>query len=91
MNELDDKIIVTMDDGSEAEYTIIDNTIIAGEGYVLVTDAPDDEDGMCYVWKDVSGPDDEEAVYESILDEKEEEAVLKVFQKKLAEDFDIEF
>lgn len=90
-NAVDNKIVVLMDDGSEVEYTVIDNTIIQGVGYVLVTDAPDDEDGECYVWKDVSNPEDDEAIYESIMDEKEEEAVFKVFQEQLAGDVDIEF
>lgn len=80
-----------MDDGSEVEYTILDNTIIGGTGYILVTDAPDDEDGMCYIMKDVSESDDSEAIYESIMDEEEEKAVFKVFQEQLGEDIDIEY
>lgn len=88
---MDNKIFVVTEDGTEEEYTIIDSTVIAGTGYVLVTDAPDDEDGECYVWKDVSDPSDEEAVYESVMDEAEEEAVFKVFQEQLGEEIDIEF
>lgn len=87
----DNKIVMIMDDGSEVEYTILDNTIIGGTGYILVTDAPDDEDGMCYIMKDVSESDDSEAIYESIMDEEEEKAVFKVFQEQLGEDIDIEY
>lgn len=86
----DDKIVMIMDDGSEVEFTILDSTVMAGTGYILVTDAPEDEDGECYVMKDVSDPDDEEAVYESIMDEEEEKAVFKVFQEQLADEVDIE-
>jgi len=86
----DDKIVMVMDDGSEVEFTILDSTILAGKGYILVTDAPEDEDGMCYVMKDVSEPDDEEAVYEDVTDEAEEEAVMKVFREQLKDEIDIE-
>lgn len=79
-----------MDDGSEVEFTILDSTILGGRGYILVTDAPDDEDGECYVMKDVSEPDDEEAVYESVADDEEFEAVFKVFQEQLKDELDIE-
>ncbi|MBQ0100925.1 MAG: DUF1292 domain-containing protein [Eubacteriales bacterium] len=86
----DDKIVMIMDDGSEVEFTILESTILGGKGYILVTDAPDDEDGECYVMKDVSGPDDEEAVYESVADDKEAEEVFKVFQELLKDEIDIE-
>ena len=86
----DDKIVMIMDDGSEVEFTILESTVLDGKGYILVTDAPDDEDGECYVMKDVSGPDDEEAVYESVADDDEADKVFKVFQELLGDEIDIE-
>lgn len=86
----DDKILMVMDDGSEVEFTILDSTILGGKGYILVTDAPDGESGECYVMKDVSEPDDEEAIYESIADDDETEAVFRVFQEQLKDEIDIE-
>ncbi|MDO4488249.1 MAG: DUF1292 domain-containing protein [Eubacteriales bacterium] len=86
----DDKIVMLMDDGSEVEFTILESTILGGVGYILVTDAPDDEDGDCYVMKDVSGPDDEEAIYESVEDDDEYEAVFNVFSELLDGEIDIE-
>ena len=85
----DNKIIMLLDDGSEIEYTILESTVFGGSNYILVTDAPDDEDGECYVFKDVSRPEDEEAVYESVPDE-EEDAVLSIFREMLEGDIDIE-
>ena len=86
----DNKIVMIMDDGSEIEYTILESTVFGGKTYILVIDAPDDEDGECYVMKDVSEPDEDEALYESIEDDTEEEAVLSIFRQMLEGDIDIE-
>ena len=86
----DNKIVMIMDDGSEVEFTILDSTILGGRGYILVTDAPDDEDGECYIMKDVSEPDDEEAVYESVADDEEADAVFRVFREQLDGEIDID-
>ncbi len=79
-----------MDDGSEVEFTIMESTVFGGKGYILVTDAPDDEDGECYIMKDVSGPDDEEAIYESVEDDAEADAVYAIFQQMLEGEVTIE-
>lgn len=85
----DNKIIMLLDDGSEIEYTILESTVFGGSNYILVTDAPDDEDGECYVFKDVSSAEDDEAVYECVPDD-EEDAVLSIFREMLEGDIDIE-
>lgn len=85
----DNKIVMIMDDGSEVEFTILDSTIFGGKGYILVTDAPEDEDGECYIMKDVSEPEDEEAVYESVADDKEADAVFEIFREQLKDEIDI--
>lgn len=85
-----DQIIMQMEDGSEIEFTILETTKLGGVDYILVTDAPEDEDGECYVMKDVSKDGDEEAVYESVEDEDELDAVFALFEKLLADEIDIE-
>ncbi len=79
----DNIIVMTLDDGSEIEFTILDSTVYKGSSYILVTDAPDDEDGECRVFKEVSEPDADEAVYEDIEDEAEEDAVFDIFEKQM--------
>lgn len=86
----DNKIVMILDDGSEIEFTILESTVFGGSNYILVTDAPDDEDGECYVFKDVSSPEDTEAVYEDISDEAEEDAVFRIFAKMLDGEIEIE-
>lgn len=65
------------DDGS-LELEILEETTVQGISYILVTDAPEGEDGVCYVMKDVSAPEDEEADYEFAEDE-EAESVMEIF------------
>ncbi|MDD5833158.1 MAG: DUF1292 domain-containing protein [Clostridiales bacterium] len=86
----DNSIVMILDDGSEIEFTILESTTFQGHNYILVTDAPDDEDGECRVFKEVSAPDDTEAVYEDIQDEEEENAVFDIFLKMLDGEIDIE-
>ena len=88
----DDRIIMVMDDGSEQEFAILESTQIAGSSYLLVTPSVDDEeeDGECYVLKDVSDPDSEEAIYESVDDDDELDAVFKVFEELLDGEISIE-
>lgn len=85
----DNKILITMDDGTEVEYTVLETTVFGGSNYLLVTDVPDDEDGECFIWKEVSDPDDEEAVYEN-PDDDEADAVMAIFQQMLEGEIDIE-
>lgn len=86
----DNKIVMIMDDGSEVEFTILESTVFGGINYILVTDAPEDEDGECYVMKDVSGPEDAESIYESVDDDNEYEAIVSIFRRMLEGEIDIE-
>lgn len=69
------------EDGS-LELEILEETTVQGVNYILVTDAPEDEDGVCYVMKDISAPEDEEADFEFVEDE-EADAIMDVFAKIL--------
>lgn len=72
------------EDGS-LELEILEETTVQGVNYILVTDAPEDEDGVCYVMKDISAPEDEEADFEFVEDE-EADAIMDVFAKILEGD-----
>ncbi len=75
------RIRMVSEDGS-LELEILEETTVAGVHYILVTDAPEGEDGECYVMKDVSGPYDEEADYE-FAGEEESDTIMDVFSKLL--------
>ena len=83
------RIRLQSDDGN-LELEILEETVVNGVNYILVTDAPEGEDGTCYVTKDISAPEDEEADY-VFAEGDEAESVMDVFAKMLeGEDITIE-
>ena len=83
------RIRLQSDDGN-LELEILEETVVNGVNYILVTDAPEGEDGICYVMKDISAPEDEEADY-VFAEGDEAESVMDVFAKMLeGEDITIE-
>lgn len=87
---MDDKIVMIMDDGTETEFTVLETTTLGGVDYILVTDALDGEDGECYLMKDMSDPEDEEALYVDVEDENERETVMGIFEEMLKDEISIE-
>lgn len=83
------RIRLQSDDGN-LELEILEETVVNGVNYILVTDALEGEDGTCYVMKDISAPEDEEADY-VFAEGDEAESVMDVFAKMLeGEDITIE-
>lgn len=84
-----DKIEFCPEGGESVEFYVLEQTRLGGHDYILVTDAEDEEDGEALILKDVSAPEDTEAVYETVEDEQELEAVCAIFAD-LLEDVDLE-
>lgn len=83
------KIQFTFDETNETvEFFVLEQTMINGTGYILVTDSEED-DAECLILKDTSAKDDSDSVYEIVEDDTELIAVSKVFEE-LLEDVDIE-
>ena len=82
-------ITMVTEDGENVEFSVLEETRIHGKNYLLVTDAPEDEDGECYILKDVSGDQEPEALYEFVEDDRELDSVMGVFEALLS-DADIE-
>ena len=89
MEERTDCITMVTEDGENVEFSVLEETRIHGKIYLLVTDAPEDEDGECYILKDVSGDQEPEALYEFVEDDRELDSVMGVFEALLS-DADIE-
>lgn len=81
-------LTMTTDSGEAVDFFVLEETRINAVNYLLVTDAPEGEDGECYILKDVSGQQEEEAVYEFAQDD-EIDAVFSVFEQ-LLQDADVE-
>ena len=57
--------------------------------YLLVTDSEEEEDGECYILKDVSKAEDSDAVYEFVENDDEMDYLFKIFTE-LMEDMEVE-
>lgn len=82
-----EKIIFTGDEGDSIEFFVLEKTTLGGIDYMLVTDTEED-DGDCYILKDLSNTEDEDGIYEIVDEEVELDAVAQVF-KSLLDDVDI--
>ena len=86
---MEETIIMTDENGENVEFYVLEETRIHGRNYLLVTDAKEDEDGECYILRDMSGADDPEAVYEFVEDDGELGRAVPDFSE-LLDDTDVE-
>lgn len=80
-----EKILFTPEGEEPVEFYVLEQTVIGGQNYILVTDA-EDGDGEAWILKDNSRENDTEAIYEMVEDDKELEALGEIFRKLLDED-----
>lgn len=87
---MDERKITLVDDEQTIEFYVVEETKLNGKNYLLVTDAEDDEEeGDCYILRDMSGAGDSDALYEFVEDEEELEGLMKIFEE-LLDDVDLE-
>ncbi len=81
-----EKITFTPEEGGAVDFYVLEQTMIGGVNYLLVTDA--EENGEALILCDVSAPEEPEAVYEIVEDDEKLNAVADVF-KNMMDDVDI--
>lgn len=82
MNNEDRQITLTSDSGDTVNLYVLEETRINGMNYLLVTDAADDDDeGECYILKDLSKQEDSQALYEFVEDDNEIDYLFKIFSQ----------
>ncbi|MBQ8913026.1 MAG: DUF1292 domain-containing protein [Lachnospiraceae bacterium] len=89
--EKNEKLVFETEDG-DVDFYVLEQTMIAGTNYILVTDDMKSEEGSFLILKEekISDSDNEEiAAYGVIEDENELKAVVKVFDE-LLDDIDLE-
>ena len=86
-----EKIELCPDGGEKVEFYVLEQTRLGGCDYILVTDSMDseEEEGEALILKDISAPEDKEAIYEIVEDERELDAVAEIFSDML-DDIDLE-
>lgn len=86
----EEKITLQTDTGELVDFYVLEETRINGMNYLMVTDAEeDDEDGECYILKDVSKDDDSDAIYEFVENDDELDYLYRIFTE-LLEDMEVE-
>ena len=82
----EEKITLQTDTGETVDFYVLEETRINGMNYLMVTDSEEeDEEGECYVLKDVSKAEDSEAVYEFVENDDELDYLFKIFTELLAD------
>ena len=89
MEENNNFITLSSDDG-DIEVEVIDETVIDGVTYLLVADVVEDvdEEGDCYILKDISKPGDSEANYE-VGPYDEADGIFDTFKNMLKDEIDL--
>lgn len=89
MSNEEKKITLVTDDGEAVDFYVLEETRINGVNYLLVTDSADNDDGECYILKDLSESGDADALYEFVEDDNEIDYLYKIFSE-LLEDADVD-
>lgn len=90
MAQEEKKITLETDAGELVEFYVLEETRINGMNYLMVTDSEeDDEEGECYILKDVSSAEDIEAIYEFVENDDELDYLYRIFSE-LLEDLEVE-
>ncbi len=88
MENKNEKIVFETEDGVE-EFYVLEQTMLGGTNYILVTDDIDGEEGSFLILKEGASSEDDFASYEVLENENELKAVIKIFDE-LLDDFDLE-
>jgi len=73
-----EKIVFQPEGEAPVEFYVLEQTMIAGKSYILVTDT-EEGDGEALILRDLSRPEDTEGIYEEVTDDAELAAIAEVF------------
>ena len=82
------KIVFESEDGNE-EFYVLEQTMLGGINYLLVTDDVEGEEGDFLILKEESTDQGDYVSYDIVEDEDELRSVIGIFNE-LVEDFDLE-
>ncbi len=85
---MDEKIVLTDELGETITLYAVEETRVAGVNYLLA--AQEEGDGSCFILRDVSLPEEAEAIYEIVEEEDELDYLFHIF-KELVGEIDLEY
>lgn len=83
-----EKIVFETEDGKE-EFYVLEQTMLGGINYILVTDDVESDEGDFLILKETKTSEEDFASYEIPEDENEIRSVVSIFNE-LLEDIDLE-
>ena len=87
MEEKSDCIEFETEDGEKVLFYVVEETMLGGINYLLVTDS-EEEEADAYIMREMTDQDGQR-VYELVEDDEELDAVSKIFSE-LLEDIELE-
>lgn len=87
MQEQAESVIFETEDGKKIQFFIIEETMLAGSNYLLVSETMEEE-SEAYILQEMMD-ENEERIYEMVEDESKLEALSKIFHE-LLENVDIQ-
>ena len=75
------------EDGKKVPFYVVEETVLGGTSYLLVTDS-EEEEAEAYIMREITDQDGQ-GIYEMVEDDSELEAVSKIFSE-LLEDIELE-
>ncbi len=87
MEEKSDCIEFETEDGEKVLFYVVEETMLGGINYLLVTDS-EEEEADAYIMREMTDQDGQ-GVYETVEDDEELDAVSKIFSE-LLEDIELE-
>lgn len=80
-----EKITLNIEGEGSQDFYALEQTVVAGKTYLLVTDSKEG-DGEAFILRDDSGSEDSDALYSIVDSDQELRAVGQIFVKLLDED-----
>lgn len=80
---------VDPDTEQNVDFYVLEQTTIGGNNYLLVT-VDEEGDSDAFILKELSG-DDSQTTYEMVENEKELEAIAKIFAELMDDEVDFQF
>ncbi len=84
-----EKIIFEADDGDDIEFYVLEQTMLAGVNYLLVTDDLEDDEAGFMILKETKEDEEGLVAYDVVEDDSELKSVIGIFNE-LVDDFDLE-
>ena len=89
--EMSSIIVLTDEDGNDAEFELLDVITLDDREYAVLMDAGEDTDGEVLILEATEDPEDPETeTYQFVEDEQLLEKIYEIFKERNKDDFDFE-